>query len=183
MPAPPDIPITITHSLTFVLPAPVERAVRYLSDPAILLGALPTVERAVLRQGGTYRLTLAPIRTLGQAFRPAAEVAIVVADDAVRIRSLPEGPNALQESEVATHVDGTLRLSATATGSDVRGTLRLAAAIPARAIPPLMPRTLAQRTAEGLLNLRMKQEVHAMARTLVAGFAAWDAEQQPAVSE
>jgi hypothetical protein len=64
----------------------------------------------------------------------------------------------------------------------VRGTLRLAAAIPARAVPPLMPRALAQRTAEGLLSLRMKQEVLAMARTLVAGFAAWDAEQQSAAS-
>jgi hypothetical protein len=179
MPAPPDIPITITHSLTFLLPSPVERAIRYLSEPAILLGALPIVERAVLRQRGTYRLTLEPIRTFGHAIQPAAEVAIVATDGAVRIQSVTEEPNALQESEVSTQVDGILRLFATATGSDVRGTLRLAAAVPARAIPPLMPRMLAHRTAEKLLGLRLRQEMQAMARTLSAGFAAWDAEQQP----
>src|SRR3954451_5007859 len=101
MPAPPpDIPITITHSLTLVLPSAVQRDLIYLSDPAILLGALPIVERAVLRQRGTYRLTLAPIRTFGQAFRPAAEIAIVAADTEVAIRSVAGEPNALQEGEI-----------------------------------------------------------------------------------
>ena len=182
MPAPPDIPITITHSLTFVLPCPVAHAIIYLSDPAILLGALPIVERAVLRQRGTYRLTLTPIRMFGQAFRPAAEVSVVATDDEVVIQSVSGEPNALQDGEIPTQVDGALRPTEAAAGSDVRGTLRLAAAIPARAVPTLMPRTLAQRTAEGLLGLRMKQEVQTMARALVAGFAAWDAEQRSAGS-
>jgi hypothetical protein len=79
-------------------------------------------------------------------------------------------------------VDGTLHLTATTTGCDARGILRLAAMIPARAIPSLMPRTFAQRTAEGLLGLRLRQETQALARALVTGFAAWDAEQQRAVS-
>lgn len=182
MPAPPDIPITITHPTAFALPCPVPRGITYLSDPSILLGALPSVERVVMRQRGTYRLTLAPIRFFNHAFRPAAEVTLTTTDERVTIQSISEEPFARQGDEILTRVDGTLRLTAIATGSDVRGALRLTATIPARTIPPLMPRMLAHRTAERLLGLRLRQEMQAMARTLSAGFAAWDAEQQPVTS-
>jgi hypothetical protein len=173
-----DLPLTITHSLAFALPCPVSRAMDYLSEPAILLGALPSVERVRERRHGTSRLTLAPIRMLGVVLRPAAEVTIVTAANRVRIASVDAEPDAIQGDEVPTQVDATLQLTPTATGCDARGTLRLAATIPERTIPPFMPRALAQRTAEGLLGLRLMQEAHAMARALVAGFAAWDAEQQ-----
>jgi hypothetical protein len=172
-----DLPLTITHSLAFALPCPVSRAVDYLGEPEILLGALPSVERVRERQPGSYRLTLAPIRMLGVVLRPAAEVTIVTAANRVRIASVDAEPHEIQGDEVPTRVDATLQLTPAATGCDARGALRLAAVIPERTIPPFMPRALAQRTAEGLLGLRLMQEAHAMARTLVAGFAAWDAEQ------
>jgi hypothetical protein len=177
---PPDLPITITHSIAFSLLCPVSRGITYLSDPEILLGALPSVEHVVARQRGTYRLTLAPIRSPGHTIRPAAEVTIAAMDDRVTIQSVAEEPHALQANEVATRVSGTFRVTATAAGCDIRATLHLAASIPPRAIPPLMPRALAHRTAEGILGLRMRQELHATARALVADFAAWDAEHRSA---
>jgi hypothetical protein len=180
---PPDIPLSITHAITFTLPCPVARGVAYLGDPAILLGALPSVERVVARHQGTYRLTLEAIRALGHTLRPAAEIVIAITADRVAIRSVPEPPHLLHPDEIATQVEGNLSLVNTARGCDVHCTLRLAAAIPARAIPPLMPRALAHRTAEGLLGLRLRQDMQAMARALVAGFPAWDAEQQPAARD
>src|SRR5262249_2377112 len=177
-----DLPITITHSIAFLLLCPTSRGIAYLSDPEILLGALPSVERAVARQRGTYRLTLAPIRSPGHTFRPAAEVTIATVDDRVMIQSVAEELHALQTNEVAILVSGTFRVTATAAGCDVRATLNLTASIPPRAIPPFMPRSLAHRTAEGILGRRMRQELHATARALVSGFAAWDSEQQSAAS-
>jgi hypothetical protein len=171
------IPLSITHTIAFALPCPVARGIAYLGDPTILLGALPSIERVVARQRGTYRLTLEPIRALGHILRPAAEVTIVTATDRIAIQSVPGPPHLPQGDEIATQVEGTLSLTTTARGCDVHCTLRLAADIPARIIPPLMPRVLAHRTAEGLLGLRLRQDMQAMARALATGFAAWDAEQ------
>lgn len=161
------------HTVVFALPRPVARGVAYLCNPSVLLGALPSVERVIARTRGTYRLTLAPTRAPGLMLRPAAEVTFAATEDQVVIESVPEEPHALQEGEIPLHVNATLRLRVTQTGCTIDATLRLAAVIPARLLPPL-PRSITQRTAAGFLGLHLTQEMQAMARALVVGFAAWE---------
>ena len=83
-----DMPLQTHQRAAFVLPCTVARGITYLSDPAIVLGAMPSVERIVLRQRGTYRLTLAPIRAPGVSLRPAAEVVFTTTDSRVIIQSI-----------------------------------------------------------------------------------------------
>jgi hypothetical protein len=52
--------------------------------------------------------------------------------------------------------------------------LPFAATVPASDLPPLMPRIIAQRTAEAVLTRRIKLEVQAMTQALVVGYTAWD---------
>jgi len=59
-------------------------------------------------------------------------------------------------------------------GCAVQAALTLAADIPARTLPPFMPRVIAERTIEALLILRMKQEVAALTHDLVRGYPAWE---------
>lgn len=169
-----DLPLQTSQRATFALPCTVARGIAYLGDPAVVLGALPGVERAILRQRGTYRLVLAPIRAPGIALRPAAEVEFAATDSGVVIRSVAAEPHALQPGEVAARIVGLFRLAPTATGCGVRASLRIGARVPVRLLPPLMPRIIAQRTAEAVLTRRIKQEVQAMVRTLVRGYTLWE---------
>ncbi len=169
-----DLALHTTQHAAFALPGSVARGVAYLSDPACLFGALPSMERVIERRGGTYRITLAPINLPGHALRPAAEVAFTTTATRVVIQSVRGEPHDLQPGEVATDVGGAFNLSARANGCAVQAMLRLAARIPARVIPPLMPRMIAQRTAEAMLVYRMKAEFHAMTQALIAGYAAWE---------
>lgn len=169
-----DLPLRITQRATFVLPGAVPRALAYLGDPTIVLSALPSVERVVQRQRGTFRMTLAPVQIPGVSLRPAAEITFATGPDRVRIESVPEEPAALQAGEIATRVTGLFVLTATKAGCTVRATLAIDANVPTHLIPPLMPRIIAQRTAETVLNHRMKQEVAAMTRILVRGYPAWE---------
>lgn len=169
-----DLPIYTAQQAAFALPCPVARAARYLGDPAILLSAPPMVARVVRRASGAYRLTLATVTIPGHAICPLAEIRIAIGADAVTITSVAGEPATLGADEVATAISGTLALSATAGGCAVRATLRLDAAIPARLLPPLAPRSVALKIAESLLNHRLHSEMQAMVRALVAGFPAWD---------
>lgn len=171
-----DLLIQTTQHAAFALSCVVPRGVAYLSDPAVVLGALPSVERVIHRQRGTFRITLAPVQIPGVSLRPAAEVLFVTAEDRVTIRSAPEGPHALQSDEVATRVSGLFALSPARTGCAVRASLTIEAQIPARVLPPSMLRVIAYRTAETILTLRMKQEIGVMTRTLMHGYAGWGAE-------
>lgn len=171
-----DLPLRTTQRATFALPCPAGRARAYLGDPAVVLSALPSVERIILRQRGSLRITLAPVQIPGVSLRPAIEVIFATEPDRVRIESVPEGPHALQSGEVATHVAGLFLLAGGGEVCTVRATLAVEAEVPARLVPPLMPRPIAQRTAEAVLTLRMKQEVAAMTRTLVHGYPAWAAD-------
>ena len=165
-----DLPLQTTQNAAFTLPCPVARGITYLSDPEIVLSALPSVERIVLRQRGSYRLTLAPIHLPGHALRPAVEIVFEAAADRVTIRSVDDTPFNLQSDEVAADVVSAFRLRPTATGCAVEASLQLAATIPGHTVPTLMPRIIARRTAEAMLVLRMKQEVQGMTRALLHGF-------------
>ncbi len=165
-----DIPLQTSQRAAFALPCAIARGVAYLSDPSVVLGALPSVERVVQRQCGTFRLTLAPIHVPGVALRPAAEVVFAATDAQVTVRSVAAEPHDLQSGEVAARVVGLFVLTPTAAGCGVQALLHIVAYVPARVLPPLMPRIIAQRTAETLLTLRIKQEVQAMVRTLVRGY-------------
>jgi len=159
-----DIPLQTSHGASFALPCTAARGVIYLSDPSVVLGALPSVERVVQRQCGTFRVVLAPIHVPGVALRPAAEVVFAATDAQVTIRSIAEEPHDLRPGEVVAHVVGLFALTPTAAGCGVQASLWIAARVPTRLLPPLMPRIIAQRTAETLLTLRIKQEVQAMVR-------------------
>ncbi|MGH8164170.1 MAG: DUF1997 domain-containing protein [Rhodanobacteraceae bacterium] len=169
-----DLSLQTSQRAFFALPCVVARGIAYLSDPAIVLGALPSVERVILRPHGTYRLTLAPIHVPGVSLRPAAEVRFATTDSQVAVRSVAEEPNDLQPGEVAARVVGLFALTPTATGCGVHASLRIAARVPAHLLPSLMPRIIAQRTAEAVLIRRMKQEVQMMTRTLVRGYSMWE---------
>lgn len=168
-----DLPLQTSQHAAFALPCIVACGIAYLSDPTIVLGALPGVERVIQRQQGTYRVMFTPIQVLGVSLRPAAEVTFATTDGQVAIRSIAATPHDLQISEVATRVAGLFVLMATATGCDVHASLRVAASVPARVLPSLMPRIITQRTAETVLSRRIKQEVQMMTHTLVQGYGAW----------
>ncbi len=169
-----DLSLQTSQRAFFALPCAVVRGIAYLSDPAIVLGALPSVERVIRRQRGTYRLTLAPIHVPGASLRPAAEVRFAATDSQMAVRSIAEEPDDLQPGEVAARVVGLFVLTPTDTGCGVHVSLRIAARVPAHLLPFLMPRIIAQRTAETVLTHRMKQEVQIMTRTLVRGYTAWE---------
>ena len=171
-----DLPLRTIQHATFALPCAVPRALVYLSDPAVVLCALPSVERIVHRQRGTYRITLAPVQIPGVSLRPAAEVTFATDPECVRIASVPEEPDGLQTGEIVTRVTGRFVPTAAQAGCTVRASLAIDADVPARVVPPLMPRLIAQRTAETVLNHRMKQEFAAMTRALAQGYAAWERE-------
>ena len=171
-----DLPLHMTQHAAFALPCAVPRAIAYLGDPAIVLSALPSIERAVQRQRGTFRITLAPVQTPGVSLRPAAEITFVIEPDRVRIESIPEEPHALQAGEIATRVTGVFTLTAARGSCTVHATLAIDAEAPVIVVSTLMPRIIAHRTAEAVLNHRMKQEIAAMTRTLVRGYPAWEAE-------
>lgn len=171
-----DLPIRTTQRAAFALPCPVPRGIAYLGDPAVVLGALSSVERVIQRQRGSFRVTLAPVHIPGITLRPAAEVVFAIEEGRVTIRSIPEEPHALQPDEVAARISGLFALAPAPGGCTVRASLTIAADVPARVLPPLMPRVIAHRTAEAVLTLRMKQEVAAMTRTLVRGYPAWSSE-------
>jgi hypothetical protein len=171
-----DLLIHTTQHATFALPGTVARGIAYLSDPAVVLGALPSVERVIHRQRGTFRVTLAPVQIPGLSLRPAAEITFAATQDRVTIRSVPEEPHALQPDEVAARITGLFVLAATRSGCTVRASLKIDADVPARILPPFMPRVIAHGTAETILMLRMKQEIAAMSRALVHGYPAWEAE-------
>lgn len=172
----PDVPMQTTQRAAFTLPCPVVRAAAYLSDPAVVFAALPSVERVIRRQQGTFRLFLAPIRVPGYALRPAAEVTIAAHADRIAIRGITDEPHDLQPGEVPTRIIGAFALAADTAGCAVQAVLTLVADIPAHVLPPLMPRVIAERTIEALLIRRMKQEVAALTRDLVRGYPAWQAE-------
>jgi hypothetical protein len=96
--------------------------------------------------------------------------------DRVRIASVPEEPHALQAGEIATRITGLFALIAAREGCTVQASLAIDAEVPGRVVPPLMPRMIAQRTAEAVLNRRMKQEIATMTRTLMRGYALWSSE-------
>ena len=169
-----DLSLQTSQRASFALPCVMARGIAYLSDPAIVLGAMPSVERVIQRQRGTYRLMLAPIHVPGVSLRPAAEVRFTTTDSQVAVRSVAEEPNDLQPGEVAARVVGLFGLTPTATGCGVHASLRIAAYVPANVLPSLMPRIIAQRTAETVLIRRMKQEVQVMTRTLVRGYTLWE---------
>lgn len=169
-----EIPLQTSQHATFALPCTVAHGVAYLSDPTIVLGALPGVERVIQRQQGAYRVMFAPIQALGVSLRPAAEVTFATTDGQVAIRSITGAPHNLRASEVATRVTGLFILTATASGCDIRASLRIAASVPARILPSLMPRIIAQRAAETVLARRIKQEVQMMTGALIQGYAAWE---------
>ncbi len=169
-----DMPLQTSQHAAFALPCTVARGIAYLSDPTIVFGALPGVERVIQRQRGAYRVTFAPIQVPGISLRPAAEVTFAMTDGQVAIRSIAEAPHALRSEEVATRVTGLFVLTATATGCDVHASLRIATSVPARVLPSLMPRIIAQRTAETVLSRRIRQEVQMMTRALVQGYARWE---------
>jgi len=118
-------------------------------------------------------MTLAPVQILGLSLRPAAEITFAAAQDRVTIRSVPEEPHALQPDEVAARIRGLFVLTAARSGCTVRASLKIDADVPARTLPPLVPRVIAHGAAETVLMLRMKQEVAAMSRALVHGYPAW----------
>ena len=169
-----DMPLQTSQRAAFALPCTVARGIAYLSDPATVLSALPSVERIIQRQRGTYRVMLAPIHVPGVSLRPAAEVIFTTTESQVCIQSVAEEPHDLQASEVATHIYGLFILTPTATDCSVHASLRVTATIPARTLLPFMPRIIAQRTAEAILTIRIKQEVQMMTRALVRGYAAWE---------
>jgi hypothetical protein len=171
-----DLPIHTTQHVTFALPGAVARGIAYLSDPTVVLSALPSAERVIHRQNGAFRVTLAPVQIAGLSLRPAAEIMFAAAQDRVTIRSIPEEPHALQPDEVAARITGLFVLAVARRGCTVRASLKIDADVPARTLPSFMPRVIAHRTAETVLMLRMKQEIAAMSRTLVRGYPAWDAE-------
>jgi hypothetical protein len=168
------LPLRTIQRAVFPLPCTVARALAYLGDPAVVLSALPSVERVVLRQQGTYRITLAPVQIPGVSLRPAAEVTFATEPDRVRISSVPEEPNALLAGEIATRVTGQFVPIAAREGCTIQASLAIDAEVPARVVPPLMPHIIAQRTAEAVLNRRMKQEITAMTRALAQGYPAWE---------
>jgi hypothetical protein len=170
-----NLPLRTTHRATFALPCAAPRALAYLGDPAVVLAALPSVERVIQRQQGTFRITLAPVQVLGVSLRPAAEVIFTTEPDRVRIMSIEEEPNTLQAGEIATRVTGLFILTAARTGCMVHASLAVDADVPAHVVPPLLPRRIVQRTAETVLNYRMKQEIVAMTRMLVQGYPVWEA--------
>lgn len=170
-----DLPLRTNHHAAFALPCAVARGVAYLSDPAAVLGALPSVERAIHRQRGTFRVTLAPVAIPGVSLRPAAELVFTTGPDCVTIESVPEEPHDLQPGEVTTRIAGHFVLTPTRVGCTVQASLRVDADVPAHVLPPHMPRIIAHRTAETVLALRMKQEIAAMTRALLNGYAAWEA--------
>ncbi len=169
-----DMPLQTSQRASFALSCSVARGIVYLSDPAVVFNALQSVERVVQRQHGTFRVTLAPIHVPGVALRPAAEVAFATTDTQVTVRSIGEEPHDLQPGEVAARVVSLLVLTPTAAGCGVQASLRIEASVPGRALPSLVPRIIAQRTAETVLALRIKQEVQAMVRALVQGYGAWE---------
>lgn len=169
-----ELPLRTSHRATFALPCSTERGIAYLSDPTIVLGALPSVERAIQRQRGTYRLILTPIHIPGVSLRPAAEVRFAATDTQVAVRSIAEELDDLQSGEVTARIVGLFALTPAARGSTVHASLRIAARVPAYAMPPLMPRIIALRTAETVLIRRIKQEVQMMTRTLVRGYSSWE---------
>ncbi|MGI8687339.1 MAG: DUF1997 domain-containing protein [Thermomicrobiales bacterium] len=168
-----DMPLQTGQHAVFALPCSVASGIAYL-NPTIVLNALPGVERVIQRQRGAYRVTFAPIHVPGISLRPAAEITFATTNSQVAIRSIAEAPHDLQAGEVATRVIGLFVLMATATGCDVHASLRVAASVPARILPALMPRSIAQRAAETVLSQRIKQEVQMMTRALVQGYAAWE---------
>jgi hypothetical protein len=87
---------------------------------------------------------------------------------------VPEEPDALQPDEVAAHITGLFVLTAARSGCTVRASLKIDANVPARTLPPFMPRVIAHRTGETVLMLRMRQEIAAMSRALVRGYPAWE---------
>ncbi len=167
-----DMLLQTSQHAAFALPCTVTRGIAYLSDPAIVLSALPSMERIIQRPQGAYRLVLAPIQVLGVSLRPAAEITFATAASQILIRSITEEPHGLQPGEVAARVTGRFTLRPTDTGCNVGASLRVAAMIPAHFLPPFMPRIIAQRTAEAVLARRMKQEVLTMIGALVRGYAA-----------
>jgi hypothetical protein len=169
-----DLPLRTIQHAAFALPCAVARALVYLSDPTVVLSALPSVERAILRQRGTYRITLAPVQIPGVSLRPAAELTFATESVRVSIASVPEEPHDLHAGEIATRIAGLFVPSAAPGGCTVQASLAIDAEVPARVVPSLMPRIIAQRTAERVLNRRMKQEIAAMTRTLAQGYAAWE---------
>ncbi len=169
-----DLSLQTSQRASFALPCVMARGIAYLSDPAILLGALPSAERVILRERGTYRLTLAPIHVPGVSLRPAFEVRFAATESQIAVRSIAEEPDGLQPGEVAARVIGLFALTPTAAGCGVQASLRIAARLPAYLLPSLMPRIIVQRTAETVLIRRMKQEVQMMTRTLERGYRAWE---------
>lgn len=169
-----DMLLQTSQRTAFALPCTVTRGIAYLSDPAIVLSALPSMQRIIQRRQGAYRLVLAPIHVLGVSLRPAAEITFATTESQILVRSIMEEPHDLQPGDVAARVTGRFTLRPTDTGCNGDASLRVAATIPARFLPPLMPRIIAQRTAETVLIRRMKQEVLTMTRALVQGCAAWE---------
>jgi hypothetical protein len=168
-----DLSLQTSQRASFALPCVMAHGIAYLSDPAIVFGAMPSVERVIRRQRGTYRLMLAPVHVPGLSLRPAAEVRFAVTDSQVVVRSIAEEMDDLQPGEVAARVVGLFALTPTATGCGVQASLRIAARVPAPLLPSLMPRLIAQRTAKAVLTRRMKQEVQIMTRTLVQGYTVY----------
>jgi uncharacterized protein DUF1997 len=169
-----EIALETSQRAAFALPCAVARGIAYLSDPAVIFGALPSMERVIQRQHGAYRLMLGPIHVLGVSLRPAAEVEFATTDAQIAIRSIAAEPHDLQPGEVAARITGRFVLTPTATGCGVRASLRVAARVPARVLPPLVPRVIAQRTAATVLTRRITQEVRTMTRTLVQGYTMWE---------
>ncbi len=172
----PNVPLQMTRRAAFTLPCPTGRATAYLSDPAVLFGALPSVERVIARRQGTFRLVLAPIPVPGYALRPAAEVAIVTGAERVTVRSIAAMPADLQAGEIQTEISGFFALAAMPAGCAVRAALSLGAEIPTHVLPRFMPRAIAARTVEALLMPHLTREVSTLTRELAHGFLRWERE-------
>ena len=174
MPEHADMPLETSQRAAFMLACPVARGIAYLSDPAVVLSALPSTERIIQRQRGAYRIMLAPMHLLGVSLRPAAEITFATSDSQVVIQSIAEAPYDLQPDEVIARVTGRFVLRPTESGCTAQASLRIAATIPARFLPSMVPRIIIQRTTDAMLILRIKQETQMMTRALVRGYAAWE---------
>lgn len=174
MPDAESLSLHTAHTVRFALPCMVKRAVSYLSDPHILLAAVPGIQRAVLRRQGTYRLTLTPVHAFGLRMHPVAEVAIIAHANAVRIASTPLVSQDPGQDEIAMALNATLDCAGAATGCTVRATLSVDTQLPSHMFLPLMPRAFVLRSVETLLAHRLRGEVDTMARLLPLGYPEWD---------
>jgi hypothetical protein len=153
-------------------PLPIET---YLSEVDRLVYALVDQSQVTVLGANLFRLKVRPIRFLGISLQPVCDVEVWLEDGGVRLHSDHceiEGYDAINQ-RFSLNLDGYLVTQPTEKGQKLRGQANLRVSVDLPQAMRLTPKSLIERTGNGLLNgilIALKQR---LMRQLIEDYSEW----------